>query len=84
MVRDIRQSGTLAFVACWTAEGASKMLEGGIRKLGKAGIHVATVSRARFREDLHNHEINPRAPTRITTHSKQEKKRAPELEDRGM
>ena len=63
MVRDIRQSGTLTFVACWTAEGANKMLEGGILKLRKAGIHVATVSRARFREDLHNHEVNPMAPT---------------------
>ena len=62
LVRDIRQSGTLTFVAFWTSEGANKMLAGGILKLRKAGIHVATVSRARFREDLHLHEVDPRAP----------------------
>ena len=63
VVRDIRQAGNLTFVACWTAKEASKMLDGGINKLRKSGIHASMATRARFRDDLHNHEINPLAPT---------------------
>ena len=61
-VRDIRRSDSLTFVALWTPDIADATRIYGIRKLRRAGVAVSTIQRAKFREDLHLHEIDPTAP----------------------
>ena len=62
-VRDVRRSGPLTFVAFWTPVFANDAMTYGLRKLRRAGVAVATIQRAKFREDLHLHEIDPTAPS---------------------
>ena len=62
-IRTLRQARMLTFISCWTSEDANLMLRFGLQKMRRAGISVSTVQRAKFRRDLHLHEIDEKAPS---------------------
>ena len=58
IIRDVRRADNHTYVAFWTVHGAMDGLEYARQKLERAGHTCSYVQRARWRDDLHSHEIS--------------------------